>query len=120
MDIECPYCSMSVAVTSLQRHVRLADGDGHGPHGTVPVDGVDNPWRVRLDVSAPPGERQEATGDVPSVDYVADRTQRGRCPNCELGVLGLKGGSGRFSTGHRRLACTSCGWESPEWVNVRE
>lgn len=52
MDVECPYCSATVEVTGLESHVRLFDGDGHGPHGTVPVDGVDNPWQLRLDVSA--------------------------------------------------------------------
>lgn len=119
MDVECPYCSTTVDVTSLESHVRLFDGDGHGPHGTVPVDGVDNPWQLRLDASdAPAGD--SAAADVPPVDAVVDRTRRGRCPNCDRGPLGLKGGSGWFSSGPRRLACQHCGWESPEWLRVRE
>lgn len=119
MDVECPYCSATVDVTGLERHVRLFDGDGHGPHGTLPVEGVDNPWQLRLDVSnAPAGA--SAVGEVPPVDHVVDQSQRGRCPNCDRGALGFKGGNGWFSSGRRRLACPHCGWESPEWLRIRE
>lgn len=120
MDVECPYCSTIVGIASLERHVRLAEGGGHGSHGSVPIEGVDNPWQLRLDVADPSGD---TPGDVaeksPDVDVVAS-ARRGQCPSCELGGLGLKGGDGRFSSGRRRLVCPNCGWESPEWINIRE
>lgn len=119
MDVECPYCSATVDVTSLEHHVRLYDGDGHGPHGTVPVDGVDNPWGLRLDYSDAPAARSAGDG-VPPVDHVVDRSRRGWCPNCDRGTLGFKGGTGWLSSGRRRLACPNCGWESPDWIRIRE
>lgn len=133
MRVECPYCSATVDVTGLDHHVRVQDGDDHGPHGTVPVEGFDNPWNVRLDFSAAPNHDEDssahaddasshdetAAGDVPTVEHVIDDTRRGRCPACERGILGLKGGDGFLSSGRRRLACSACGWASPEWVKVR-
>lgn len=115
MDVECPYCSAVVDVTSLEHHVRQFDGDGHGPHGTVPVDGVDDPWQLRLDGSDAP-----SADAVPSVDLVLERTGGGRCPNCDRGPLGLKGGDAWLASGRRRLACQHCGWESPAWLKIRE
>lgn len=120
MEVECPYCSTAVDVTSLEQHVRSFDGDGHGAHGSVPVDGVDNPWQLRLDFSDAPSVEDEPGDDMPPVEHVVDRSRRGWCPNCDEGVLGFKGGSGFFSSGRRRLACPNCGWESPEWIKVRE
>lgn len=118
MDVQCPYCSDTVDVTHLERHVRLRDGDGHGRHGTIPVEGFDNPWSLRLDTSD--GPDRETDEEVPEVDHVVDDVRRGRCPACELGVLGLGGGDGWFSRGRRRLVCPNCGWESPEWVTIKE
>lgn len=118
MDVACPYCAMTVDVTSLEQHVRLLDGDGHGAHGTVPVDGVDNPWNLRLDTSETPSADGDPDGDVPPVEVV-EEARRGRCPACEFGALGFKGGDGWFRSGRRRLACPTCGWESPEWLKIR-
>jgi len=120
MDVECPYCSAIVDVTSLEQHVRTFDGDGHGPHDTVPVDGVDNPWQLRLDYCSAPSPDTESADDVPSVEHIVNRSRRGRCPACDDGVLGFKGGSGFFSSGRRRLACPNCGWQSPDWITVRD
>jgi hypothetical protein len=79
----------------MAQHVKLAADEEHGPHGTMPERDVDNPWNLRL-----------------------EDARRGRCPACEFGVLGLKGGDGFLSRGRRRLACTNCGWESPEWIEI--
>ena len=127
MRVACPYCAVEVDVTDLVDHVRSEAGDGHGPRGSVPFDGVDNPWNLRLNVSetgasgATSDKRDdEGDEDVPSVEVVEAELRRGRCPNCEYGVMGLKGGSGLFSRGHRRLACPNCRWESPEWIRIEE
>ena len=117
MQVECPYCEAAVDITRLASHVRLMDGDGHGSHGTTPVDGVDTPWQLRLDFSDRPDEE---AADVPDVEYVTDELRHGRCPACERGAMGLKGGDGFLSSGRRRLACPNCGWESPEWVRIRD
>jgi hypothetical protein len=117
MRVECPYCATEVDVTSLANHVRLAEGDGHGSHGTVPVDGVDNPWNLRVDVSREDAH-EGTTDDVPSADVVKEELRGGHCPGCDRGVMALKGGDGFLSRGRRRLACPNCGWESPEWVKV--
>jgi DNA-directed RNA polymerase subunit RPC12/RpoP len=119
MDVECPYCSATVDVMGLESHVRLFDGDGHGDYGSIPVDGVDNPWQLRLDFSGAP-DPSDHLDDVPPVDLAIDRSANGRCPSCDRGPLGLKGGSGWLSSGPRRLACQHCGWESPEWLRIRE
>lgn len=118
MEVECPYCGVTVDVTGLERHVRMFDGDGHGAYGSVPVDEVDNPWHLRLDFSDAPDDGSDG-GQEPPVATVIDRARRGWCPNCEMGVLGTKGGEGLLSRGRRRLACINCGWESPEWVRIR-
>ncbi|MFB6353304.1 MAG: hypothetical protein ABEJ92_04395 [Halobacteriales archaeon] len=122
MEVRCPYCDEPVDVTSLERHVRLFDGDGHGPHGEVPVEGVDNPWALRVDVDEARASDDAAgePGDVPPVEAVAERVRGGWCPRCATGGLGLKGGDGFLARGRRRLACPHCGWESPEWVRVRQ
>lgn len=119
MQVECPYCRIAVDVTGLERHVRMSDGDGHGAHGSVPFDDVDNPWHLRLDFSAEPAEGRDEVDDEPPVDVIVDRSRRGWCPRCEMGILGFKGGNGFLSRGRRRLACMNCGWESPEWVRIR-
>lgn len=118
MRVECPYCSEIVDVVSLENHVRTRADDGHGERGTVPVDGVDNPWNLRLDISDPTDGRPRDGPDVPTVEYVRNEVLRGRCPACERGILGLKGGDGFLSRGRRRLACPNCGWESPEWIEI--
>ena len=51
MDVKCPYCSVTVDVVSLETHVRSMDDEAHGSQGSVPVQGVDNPWNLRVDVS---------------------------------------------------------------------
>jgi len=118
MDVKCPYCSVTVDVISLETHVRSMDDEAHGSQGSVPVQGVDNPWNLRVDVS---GSRDgDPRGDVPAAEYVADEVRKGRCPACERGILGLKGGDGFLSSGHRRLACPNCRWESPEWIEVTD
>lgn len=118
MNVECPYCSDTMDITRLQHHIRIEDGDGHGEHGSLPVDNVDNPWGLR--VSADPPSDGEPDGEVPNAEYVAAETRRGRCPACTRGILGLKGGDGWLSSGRRRLACINCGWESPAWVAVSD
>lgn len=118
MLVECPYCSVSVDVVSLENHVREMDDDEHGERGAVPMDAPDNPWNLRLDVSDPPDRDAGAGPDAPAVRYVEDEVRRGRCPACDRGVLGLKGGDGLFSSGRRRLACPNCSWESPEWIEI--
>lgn len=121
MDVECPYCSVTFDVTSLDTHVRSMDDESHGSHGSVPVTGVDNPWNLRIDVSDPDaGDHDSERGDVPAVEHVADDVRTGRCPACERGILGLKGGDGFLSSGRRRLACPNCRWESPEWIEVTD
>lgn len=119
MDVECPYCGETVGVSGLERHVRLLDDEPHGAHGSVPEEWMDNPWHLRLDVSEAPADGDADAGGPTVADVVAE-ARRGYCPACERGVLGLKGGDGLFSRGRRRLACPDCGWESPEWVKVRE
>lgn len=118
MQVNCPYCQATVEVTQLADHVRMLDGDGHGPHGTTPVDHVDNPWNLRIDVD----EKSSPRGDteLPDVEYVENEIRRGRCPACDRGAMALKGGDGFFSSGHRRLACPNCGWESPEWITIKK
>lgn len=118
MRVECPYCSVSIDVVSLHNHVRASDDAGHGEQGTVPFEGSDNPWNLRLNVSVPREAETDPPSDVPTVEYVRDEVRRGRCPACERGVLGLKGGDGIFSRGRRRLACPNCAWESPEWIEI--
>ena len=109
--------STEVDITSLASHVRLAEGDGHGSHGTVPIEGVDSPWNLRLDISRE--ESHEArTDDVPPAEVVEEELGGGHCPSCARGVVALKGGDGFLSRGRRRLACPNCGWESPEWVKI--
>lgn len=119
MDVRCPYCSVALDVVSLEHHVRSMDDEQHGPQGSVPVDGVDNPWNLRVEVSQSRDRDADET-DVPSAEYIANEARRGRCPACERGILGLKGGDGFLSSGHRRLACPNCRWESPEWIDIRE
>lgn len=119
MRVECPYCAAEVDVTSLANHVESEEGNGHGPQGTLPFDAVDNPWNLRVDVSR--ADAHEASDDtVPPVDVVEAELRRGRCPNCDRGVMALKGGDGFLSRGRRRLACPNCRWESPEWVRVEQ
>lgn len=115
MDVECPYCTARIAVSQLERHVRMYEEDGHGSHGTVPMDGVDNPWNLRIDTTDRPADADE----IPSVDFVEDDVRQGRCPACDMGVLGFKGGDGIIFSSRRRLACIACGWESPEWLKIR-
>lgn len=115
MDVECPYCGVTVAVDSLEHHVRTRAGDGHGPSGSVPVEGVDSPWNLRLDV---PDEPPAVAGDVPVVEYDPDAIRQGRCPSCARGVLALAGGDGFLASGRRRMICPNCGWETPEWVEI--
>jgi hypothetical protein len=116
MRIECPYCDVEVDVTSLTSHVRRMEGDGHGAHGTVPTKRVDSPWNIRIETS-PAEAKADQESDLDAT-YVEERIRRGRCPGCDLGVVGLKGGDGWLSSGRRRLACPNCGWESPEWVTI--
>lgn len=120
MLVECPYCSTEVDVVDLERHVRLMDGDGHGTHGTLPMDDVDNPWQLRLDVPDDPPRPDDRPPGAPTVEYVRDEVRRGRCPACDRGVMALKGGDGFLSRGRRRLACPNCGWESPEWIEIKD
>lgn len=115
METECPYCDARMDVTRLSRHVRLAADDVHGPYGSVPDAGFDNPWNLRLEFSE---TGQETAEGSPDVDAIRTRVRRGRCPSCDLGVLGQKGGDGFLSRGRRRLACPNCGWESPEWIEI--
>jgi DNA-directed RNA polymerase subunit RPC12/RpoP len=117
METECPYCGARVDVTRVARHVQLASDEDHGPHGTTPNSGVDNPWNLRLAFS---DDGSDANRDAASrAVEIKDEVRRGRCPACALGVMALKGGSGFLSSGRRRLACPSCGWETPEWVEIR-
>ena len=117
MQVECPYCATEVDVTSLANHVRLAEGDGHGSHGTIPIEGVDSPWNLRLDISRK--DTHEATTDnAPPAEIVEEELREGHCPNCVRGVMALKGGDGFFSRSRRRLICPNCGWESPQWVKI--
>jgi hypothetical protein len=117
MRVECPYCALEVDVTGLAAHVESEAGGGHGPQGTVPVEDVDSPWNLRLDVSSEDAPGATESGE-PSARVVEESLRGGRCPNCKRGVVGLKGGEGLLSRGHRRVACPNCGWESPEWVQV--
>jgi len=118
MKVACPYCEETVGIDRLADHVRLREGEGHGSSGTTPVDHVDNPWNVRVDVDDPPADGSDP--GVPDVEYVRGEIRHGRCPACERGVMALKGGDGFLSSGRRRLACPNCGWESPEWVTIRD
>lgn len=117
MEAECPYCGARVDVTRVARHVQLASDEAHGPYGTVPDSDVDSPWNLRLAFS---DHESDADGDGAfEAGEIRDEVRRGRCPSCDLGVMALKGGDGFLSRGRRRLACASCGWETPEWVEVR-
>lgn len=116
MEKACPYCGVRVDVTRLVAHVRLADDDAHGSHGTVPERDLDTPWNLRIDFADE--ERTAGPEEEVKVAVIKDRVRRGRCPTCEVGLMGLKGGDGFLSSGRRRLACMSCGWESPEWIRV--
>ncbi|WP_435184757.1 hypothetical protein [Halobellus sp. EA9] len=118
MRVECPYCDREVDVTSLKSHVRRMEGGGHVDHGTVPRERVDSPWNIRIETS--PAEARADRDSGLDAEYVEERIRRGRCPGCDLGVVGLKGGDGWLSSGRRRLACPNCGWESPEWVTIRD
>lgn len=129
MRLDCPYCSETVNVVDLEGHVRRRDGNGHGAHGTVPVERVDNPWNVRIETrldeieprqQGVPDEAANDDGAVPTVEYVESKIRKGRCPACKRGILGMKGGDGWLSSGRRRLACINCRWESPEWITIRE
>lgn len=115
MERECPYCGARVDVARMVRHVRLAADDDHGPYGAVPERDLGNPWNLRLDFADGDERTAEATLKA---EVIKEDVRRGRCPACELGVMALKGGDGILSTGPRRLACPSCGWESPEWIEV--
>lgn len=114
METECPYCGTSMDVTRIARHVRLADDDEHGAHGTVPDAEVDTPWNLRL-------EFDDATVDGDGTldpATIESQVRRGRCPACDRGVMAMKGGDGFLSSGRRRLACPNCGWETPEWIRI--
>jgi len=117
MRVECPYCGLEVDVAGLAAHVKSEDGRDHGPQGAVPVEDVDSPWNLRLDVSSEDAPETTAE-EVPSAQVVEESLRGGRCPNCKRGVVGLKGGEGLLSQGRRRVACPNCGWESPKWVQV--
>ncbi|MFB6207273.1 MAG: hypothetical protein ABEJ05_12185 [Haloglomus sp.] len=119
MEVHCPYCRERVDITQLADHVRLRDDESHGPHDTTPVDHLDNPWNLRVDVADDAAE-SDRDPQAPDVEYVGDEVRRGRCPACERGTVALKGGDGFLSSGPRRLACPNCGWESPEWISISE
>jgi hypothetical protein len=116
MEKECPYCSARVEITRMVEHVQLAEDNDHDDLGSVPERDLDNPWNLRVSFD------DDATDDyqrrVIEADVIKDHVRRGRCPACEFGVMGLKGGDGFLTSGRRRLACPSCGWETPEWVSV--
>jgi hypothetical protein len=116
MERECPYCSARVDITRMVEHVQLADDEDHGPHRSVPERDLDNPWNLRLSFAS--DEADDYQKRVIEADVIKDQVRRGRCPACEMGVMALKGGDGFLSSGRRRLACPSCGWETPEWVSV--
>ena len=116
MEKQCPYCSARVDVTRMVEHVQLAADDDHGALGSVPDRDLDTPWNLRL--SFEDGATDDYQRRVIEADVIKDQVRRGRCPACEVGVMGLKGGDGFLSSGRRRLACPSCGWETPEWVSV--
>lgn len=117
MRVECPYCGLEVDVAGLATHVESEEGGGHGPQDTLPVENVDSPWNLRLDISSEDAPETTDEG-VPSAQVVEESLRGGRCPNCKRGVVGLKGGKGFLSRGRRRVACPNCGWESPEWIEV--
>lgn len=115
MRTECPYCGAGMDVTRVERHVRLADDDAHGPHGAAPDEDMDNPWALRVAFDEPPADGGDGAVDPATV--MAD-VRRGRCPACTRGVMALKGGDGFLSSGRRRMACPNCGWETPAWVRL--
>lgn len=116
MEKACPYCDARVPVTGLARHVRLAADDDHGPYGTLPDEHVDSPWSSRVEFT---DDAHAVDGDPAEVEVIKREVRRGRCPSCDRGVMALKGGDGFLSSGRRRLACPNCGWETPEWVELR-
>lgn len=103
-------------VTRVARHVQLASDEDHGPYGTVPESDIDSPWNLRLEFSARVSDAA-GTGAF-EAEEIREEVRRGRCPSCDVGVMALKGGDGFLSRGRRRLACPSCGWETPEWVEI--
>lgn len=116
MEKACPYCGAVMDITRLAQHVKLAADEDHGPHGTVPERDMDNPWNLRLDFSEE--DREPDSEDTLRAELIKEDVRRGRCPACDLGIMGTKGGDGFLSSGRRRLACMNCGWESPEWITI--
>ena len=77
---------------------------------SVPTEGEEGMGEGQMGEEQMGEDPTEEGADVPSVEYVRSEVRRGRCPACELGFLGLKGGDGILSRGRRRLACLNCGW----------
>lgn len=41
MEKECPVCGKSCDIQGLENHIRLTNGRGHGPAGSMPDEGAD-------------------------------------------------------------------------------
>jgi len=89
MRVECPYCGLEVDVAGLATHVESEEGGGHGPQDTLPVENVDSPWNLRLDISSEDAPETTDEG-VPSAQVVEESLRGGRCPNCKRGVVGTE------------------------------
>lgn len=64
MDVECPICGKPCDAQGVENHIRLTNGDGHGPAGRRPGD-VD-------DVDVPGGEAVSLRDSLVRVGSVVD------------------------------------------------
>jgi len=127
MEEDCPVCGKTCDSQGLENHIRLTNGRGHGPAGSMPADanGVDDSARVTSepihakDIRAD-GPGQEQTMSVQAaldraVDAGRDEARRvdHQMNSLEMRIDGLEGIIESIQD-RLAVACPNCGHGDPE------
>lgn len=126
MEEDCPVCGKTCDSQGLENHIRLTDGRGHGPAGSMPADPSgpdDDPPKRSVSIHAEDIQANGPDKETMSVQAALDRVIETR--NDEVSQLTnlvtsledrIEGLEGIVDSIHDRLTveCPECGMYDPE------